>query len=72
MLLLYWLVLAISGWAHLNMARAPVAASHRLTRSARLAAVLLMGAIVLIGIAPRIFTAPIQEGLMEILQQQPM
>lgn len=67
MLLLLWLVIVLSGWAHLELARVKVATDG--PRSARLAAALLTAAILWIGIAPGTFTAPLDDGVRVILQQ---
>lgn len=70
MLLLYWLVLVISGWAHLEQARA--APGRHSTTDARIAMALLTAAILLIGFAPVIFTRPIQQSVLIILGQRSM
>ena len=71
MLLLYWLVIAISGWAHLEQARAHVATGPELSTTARVARALLIAIVFLIGLAPGIFTGRIQQCVIAILGQQP-
>lgn len=68
-LLLYWLVIATSGWAWFQQSRESAGMTRPQPLSVRIAAVLLMGAIVLIGVAPVIFTGPIRDGVAAILPQ---